>query len=276
MRQVSNQVPGGFLWQLFGIGGDHNRASLSLGSVWSHIHLQSPPRLLVAISESSHYLYPFSRALPIVPPFASGHHRAKRDALFDGLLHQLGSYLELGAELGIVLASLEVMGRGVGLEVNGPVDLLVCKQTAYAHHPAFCLADVCKPLPAHMSSLLAPLAVPVLVYYENALLARSTRTLFKHELQPTFVDLPWVPPRFREEPLQALRFFTLRSLEELGVGKSGQGLVAFGAGAEEVIEALGIVLKWAGSRAYGVAFGHGEAPPPPLEHDPPPYSTNYR
>src|SRR5215212_1735703 len=243
MRQVSNQVPGGFLWQLFGIGGGHNRPPLSLRTVWPHINLQSPPRLLVAIPETSHYLYPYSRALLLFPPFASrhgclirraylaylvppgmgglqshhvahpklaqrlletlvlavervGHHRAKRDALFDGLLHQLGSYLELGAELEIVLASLEVMRGGVGLEVNGPVDLLVCKQAAYTYHPVLGLADVCKPLSAHVRRMLAPLAVPMLVYYQDTLLARSDRTLFEQELQPALVNLLWVPPRF--------------------------------------------------------------------------------
>jgi hypothetical protein len=29
-----------------------------------------------------------------------------------------------------------------------------------------------------------------------------------------------------------------------------------GAGPKEIIKASGIVLKWAGSRTYGVAFGH--------------------
>jgi hypothetical protein len=70
-----------------------------------------------------------------------GHHRAKWDALFHGLLHQMGGYLELGVELGVFLASLEVMRRGIGLEVNGPVDLLVCPQAAYTYHPALGLAD---------------------------------------------------------------------------------------------------------------------------------------
>src|SRR5215216_4909357 len=67
-----------------------------------------------------------------------------------------------------------------------------------------------------------------------------------------------------------------------GVGQGGQSLVALGrqqqtlqvtaesltlgAGTKEVVEALGIVLKWSGSGAYRRAFGHGEAPPPPLEH----------
>src|SRR3712207_90001 len=184
MRQVSNRIPCGFLGQLSGIGGGHDRAPLSLGSVlWSHIHLKSPPRLLVAVPETSHYLYPLSRVLLILPPFAGrhlcfprrdrlaysvppgvggleghhvahpkklaqrlletlvlavervGHHGAKWDLLFYRLLHQLGGYLELGAELGVLLAPLEVMRGGVGLEVNGPVDLLVCKQAAYNSPP---------------------------------------------------------------------------------------------------------------------------------------------
>src|SRR3712207_6216239 len=73
MREVSNQVPCGLLGQLFGIGGGHNRAPLSLGSVRTYIHLQSPPRLLVAVPETSHYLYPLSRVLLILPPFAGRH-----------------------------------------------------------------------------------------------------------------------------------------------------------------------------------------------------------
>src|SRR3712207_612549 len=73
MRQVSNRIPCGFLGRLSGIGGGHNRAPLSLGTGWSHIHLQSPPRLLVAVPETSHYLYPLSRVLLILPPFAGRH-----------------------------------------------------------------------------------------------------------------------------------------------------------------------------------------------------------
>src|SRR5215203_1206574 len=106
-----------------------------------------------------------------------GHHRTKRDALFRGRLHQLGGYLQFGAKLRVLLASPEVVGGGVGLEVNGPVDLLICKQAAYADHPAFGLADVGQPLPAYMGGSLAPLAVSVLVYDQDALLARRSRAL---------------------------------------------------------------------------------------------------
>jgi hypothetical protein len=82
--------------------------------------------------------------------------------------------------------------------------------------------------------------------------------------------------------VQALRFPALRPGHGLGVCQSRQSLVTFGrqqqtfqvalervalgAGAEEIIEALGVVFKWTGSRAYGVASSHGEAPPQPLEH----------
>src|SRR5215211_1249674 len=147
------------------------------------------------------------------------------------------------------------MRRGVRLEVHRVVDPLIRKQAGYADHPAFGLADVGKPLPAHVSGLLAPLAVTMLVYDQNALLARSTRALLEHELQPaltmlvydqnallarstrallehelqpTRVDLHRVPPRFRKELLQALRFLTLRSHNRLGVGQGSERLVALG------------------------------------------------
>src|SRR5215204_2617620 len=125
-----------------------------------------------------------------------GYHRTKWDALFRGLLHQPGGYLELGAELGILLASPEVVRGGVGLEVNGPVDLLVCPQAAYTYHPALGLADVSQPLPAHVSSLLAPLTVPMLIYCQDTLLVWSARALFEQELDAALVNLLRVPPRF--------------------------------------------------------------------------------
>jgi hypothetical protein len=43
--------------------------------------------------------------------------------------------------------------------------------------------------------------------------------LFEREFEPALVDLLRVPPRFREEPLQALRLPSLRSYDRLGVGK---------------------------------------------------------
>src|SRR5215213_6561764 len=204
----------------------------------------------------------------------------------------LGGYLQLGAEMGVLLATLEVMCRGVRLEVHWIVNPLICPQAAYVDHSVFGLAYVSQPLHAYVSSLLAPLAVSMLVYDQNALFARSTRRIGYHEFQSTLVDLLGIPPRFRKEPLQALRFLSLGSYNRLGVGQSRQSLVALGgqqqtlqvapesvvlsAGTEEIIKARSIVFEWSRSRAYRVSSGHSEAPPPPLEHDSRPYSTNYR
>src|SRR5215208_5675741 len=132
--------------------------------------------------------------------------------------------------MGIVLATLEVMGRGVRLKIHRIVDPLVCKQARNADHPAFCLADVGQPLPTHVRRMFAPLAVSMLVYDQNALLTRSGGAPFEHELQPTLVGLLRVPPRFRKKPLQALCFLTLRSYNWLGVGQSSERLVARSAG----------------------------------------------
>src|SRR5918999_1376796 len=339
MRQVGRQVPRRFVRQPLGICAEHHRSPLPLGTVGTHVHLQRPPRLFVAIPEVAYNLHPLSGASLSLPILASRHGRLKRGAYLAflvppgvrglqgqhvccaeflqgsfetpllaiervghhrlegyiplyGKLYQLRGDLELGAKCGVLLAALEVMGGGVRLEVHRIVDPLVRPQAAYADHPALGLADVGQPLSAYVRRMLTPLAVAVLVYCQNALLARSSGVLIDHELEATFVDLLRIPPRFRKEPLQALRFLSLRPNHGFGIGKSGQSLVAFGghdesfqvapervalgAGAEEVIEALGIVFEWSRSRTYWVASGHGETPPQPLEHDFLPTTTNYR
>jgi hypothetical protein len=77
-----------------------------------------------------------------------------------------------------LLAALEVMRRGVRLEVHRVVDPLIRKQARNAYDPAFGLAYVGQPLPAHVGGLLAPLAITMLVYYQNALPTRSGDALF--------------------------------------------------------------------------------------------------
>ena len=117
-----------------------------------------------------------------------------------------------------------------------------------------------------MGGLLAPLAVAVLVYYQNALLAQSSsaRRIGGQEFQAALVDLPRVPPRFRKEPLQALGLPPLCSGQGFGVGQGGQRLVAFGrkqepfeitpealglcTSTEEIVEAGGVVLQRTGGR----------------------------
>src|SRR5215213_9706195 len=61
----------------------------------------------------------------------------------------------------------------IGLDIYRIVDLLISKQAADRDYTAFGLADVCKPLPSHMRCMLAPLAVPMLVYYQDALFVWS-------------------------------------------------------------------------------------------------------
>src|SRR5215210_3419919 len=99
----------------------------------------------------------------------------------------------------------------VGLEIHGIVDPLIRPEARNAHHPAVGLADVAQPLLAHVRRMLAPFAVPVLVYDQNAFAVGGGSGLFEQEFEPALVDLLGVPPRFREEPLQALRLFALRS-----------------------------------------------------------------
>src|SRR5215208_1307562 len=77
----------------------------------------------------------------------------------------------------------------IGLDIYRIVDLLISKQAADRDYTAFGLADVCKPLPSHMRCMLAPLAVPMLVYYQDALFVWSGCRLFEQKLQPALVNL---------------------------------------------------------------------------------------
>src|SRR5215210_404690 len=118
---------------------------------------------------------------------------------------------------------------GVRLKGTRPVDPLIGPQTRNAHHPAVGLAYVAQPLLTHVRRMLAPFAIPMLVYDQNAFVVGGGSGIFEQEFEPALVNLLLgVPPRFREKPLQALRFPSLRSYNRLGVGKSGQSLVAFG------------------------------------------------
>src|SRR5215208_537835 len=123
--------------------------------------------------------------------------------------------------------------------------------------------------------MLAPFAISVLIYDQDALLARSSsaRALFEQQFEAALVDLPRVPPRLRKEPLQALRFPSLGSDHGLGVRKGGEGLVAFGgqqeplkiasetftlgASVKEIIKACCVLFQRTGSGLYRQSSGHG-------------------
>ena len=120
-----------------------------------------------------------------------------------------------------------MLGR-VGLDLQGVVHLLIRPQARNAHHPVLGFAYVGQPLPSDVRRVLAPLAVPVLVYYQDPVLLRGALRIFEQELQAAFVDRFVVPTGFRKEPLQALCFLTLRSRNRLGVRKRGERLVALG------------------------------------------------
>src|SRR5215218_3210870 len=123
--------------------------------------------------------------------------------------------------------------------------------------------------------MLAPFAISVLIYDQDALLARSSsaRALFEQQFEAALVYLPRVPPRLREEPLQALRFPSLGSDHGLGVGQGGEGLVAFGrqqeplkiasetftlgASVKEIVKACCVLFQRTGSGLYGQSSGHG-------------------
>jgi hypothetical protein len=121
--------------------------------------------------------------------------------------------------------------------------------------------------------MLASFAVSMLIYYQDALLARSS-ALFEQEPQLALIDLLRSPPGLRKEPLQALSLPSLRSGDGLGVCEAANVLVALGrkqqslqvateafaldASAEEIVEADSVRLQRAGGQSHGQPSSHGD------------------
>jgi hypothetical protein len=79
-----------------------------------------------------------------------------------------------------------------------------------------------------VGGLLALLALSGFVDDEGAPLDRGGGGNFQQVFDPAPVYPLVIPPGLGDESLQALRPLTLRSHYRLGVGKSGERLVAFG------------------------------------------------
>jgi len=152
-----------------------------------------------------------------------------------------------------------VVSGSVGLDPQGIVDSLVGPKRTYRYYAIVYLADAAQVLLAYVSGLSAVLAISGFVYDQRAASARGSLRIFEHQLYPAPVYLLWVPARLREEPLQTLRLFALRSPHGLGVGQGGQSLVtlggqqqsfevaaeglALGESTEEIVEADDVVLQ---------------------------------
>src|SRR5215203_3743270 len=239
MRQVGRQVPRRFVRQPLGIRGEHHRSPLPLGTVWTHVHLQRPPRLFVSIAEVAYNLHPISGASLSLPLLASRHGRLIRGAYLvflvpprvRGLQGQhvcCAEFLQGSFEAPVLAVERVGHHRPEGyIPLYGKLYQLRGDLELGAKSWVLLASYVGKPLPAYVRRMLAPLAVSVLVYYHHALLARSSGVLIDHVLEATFVDLLRIPPRFRKEPLQALCFLSLGTCHGFGISKSAQSLVAF-------------------------------------------------
>src|SRR5215208_4629324 len=143
-----------------------------------------PPR--VRLLQSQHVSHPEpAQSLPellVLAVEGVRNHSPEGHAFGHRMFHELSRYLELGAELGIVLAALEVVRWRVGLDRKRVVDSLLGKQAAYAHHPVVGLAYVGKPLLSHVGGLFAPFAIPMLVYDQNALLVGGRPLIIEQKL----------------------------------------------------------------------------------------------
>src|SRR3954447_2450562 len=104
------------------------------------------------------------------------------------------------------------MSGSVGLDLQRIVDPFVGPKRTYRHYAIVYLADAAQVLLAYVSGLFAILTISGFVYDQRAASARGTTLrIFEQQLYPAPVNPLWVPAGLREEPLQTLRLFALRS-----------------------------------------------------------------
>jgi hypothetical protein len=118
----------------------------------------------------------------------------------------------------------------------------------------------------------AVLAVAGVVQHQHAPVIGGGGRVLAQQPHPPLVDLFVVPGRFRQEPLQPLDLAVLGTGDRLGVGQSGQGLVAvawrqqalqvvtepaaLGHACEQRVEPGGVALQRARRGRAGTASGH--------------------
>jgi hypothetical protein len=155
-------------------------------------------------------------------------HRAKSNVSLNGSLYQLERNFELGAKRRILLAFGKVVGWGVRFKIDRIVDMLVCPQAGHRNDAIVGFAQVGQVLSANMGGFLPFFPITVLIDDQYPLSIGGRAWLFEQHLQAALLDLLFLPTRFREKPLHALRTRVLCSHRRLGVGQSGQRFIAFG------------------------------------------------
>lgn len=119
------------------------------------------------------------------------------------------------------------MRWGVGLNLDGVVDLLIRPQTGDTDDRLLDLADVAYILFADVGRLRPPLPIAMLIDDQHAGLVRRRPEISPQHLQAAAIYGGRLPARLRQEPLQALDSGLLGTADRLGMGQGGQRLVAF-------------------------------------------------
>lgn len=173
-------------------------------------------------------------------------------------------------------AAGEVVGRGVGVRVQGVVDAAVGPHRGHRDDAVVGLAQPAQPLPAHVRGRGAVLAVPGVVDHNDPAVVRSRRRLLAQQFAPPVVDLLGLPGRLGQEELQPLYPRHSRTGHRLRPCQASDRLVPLprrqqpgqiltkppplGQAEEEVVEPSRVVLQRSRRRRTRTASSHLQPP----------------
>src|ERR1700680_4479137 len=152
------------------------------------------------------------------------HYCTERPPLLDCLLDELQGDLEFGTKVWIVLAFCKIALRGVRLNLQRVIHLLVGPQAGDRNHPVVDLAQIPQVLTPHMSRLVTIFPVPGLIDDQHPTPIGGSRWIFAQETEPSGFHLALTPGGFAEKPLQFLCSWLLCSHHWFSIDQSCQGL----------------------------------------------------
>jgi len=121
--------------------------------------------------------------------------------LLDCLLDEPQGDREFATKGGIVLAFGKIALRGVRLNLQRVIPLLVGPQAAERNHPVVALAQMPQVVTPHMSRLVTIFAVPGLIDDQHPTPIGGRRWILAQETEPSGFHLALTPARFGSEPI---------------------------------------------------------------------------
>jgi hypothetical protein len=164
-----------------------------------------------------------------------GDNRAEGPLLVHGPLDQFDRDLRLGAKGGVRRALGKPVLRCVRLNLKRILDPLVGPQGGNGDNTIVGFAKISQILAPHVRGFGAVFAVACLINNEDTAIIGRARRLRAQQVQALRVDVPGLPRGLGQKPVQALGMRMLGATDRFGVGKRGEGRIAFG-GQEQALQ----------------------------------------